>query len=257
MASENPVLDFLNDVTEPASDIFSEKPAIQPQENKVDEDEKPVPFHKDPKVQRYVEKEIEKALGNNRQVPSEKTQDVVSSDVKDVIGAFTAIIGNDTPEKVKALEALEKTLNGSDERASAKAIERFAQQQQEAISKANEAEKAAQDELDTYFDEIEETYDVDLSSNAASAKALRSQFIDYVRKIAPKDENGEVKAFPDLVSSFEVFQEQNKKSATQPNRAKELASRGLTRSSDTTATAPQGRSWKDVDRYFDKLKATN
>lgn len=251
----NSVLDFLNDITEP-TEIFSEKPVIESTEiQEGTKDDKPVPFHKDPKVQRYVEKEIEKALGNKTQTV-EKNQEVVPSDVKDVIEAFTAIIGNDTPEKVRALEKLEKTLQGSDERASTKAIERFQQQVKEQEQQQTQAEKAAQDELDTYFDEIEETYNVDLSSNSASAKQMRSQFIDYVRKIAPKDEKGEVKAFPDMMASFEDFQERQKRTI-QPTRAKELASRGLTRSSDTTSAVPQGRSWKDVDRYFDKLKATN
>lgn len=255
MANENnAVLDFLNDVTD-SKDIFSEKSAIETQENTVQDEDKAVPFHKDPKVQRYVEKQIEKALGSKPQTVEQK-QETVSSDVKDVVEAFTALIGNDTPEKVRALEKLEKTLNGSDERASAKAIERFQKQIEDQKHQQTEAEKAAQDELDSYFDDIEETYDVDLSSNAASAKKLRSEFIEYVRKIAPKDENGEVKAFPDLLASFEVFQEQNKKQAM-PNRTKELASRGLTRSADTASAAPQGRSWKDVDRHFDKLKASN
>lgn len=256
MTNENSaVLDFLNDVKEP-TDIFSEKPAIETQEETVSNEDKSVPFHKDPKVQRYVEKQIEKALKEVKPIERASNGETMPSDVKDVIGAFTAIIGNDTPEKVRALEALEKTLNGSDERASTKAIERFQQQIKEQEQKVTDAEKAAQDELDTYFDDIEETYDVDLSSNAASAKKLRSEFIEYVRKIAPKDANGEVKAFPDMLASFEDFQDRAKRHI-QPTRAKELASRGLTRSSDTTQAVPQGRSWKDVDRYFDKLKAAN
>lgn len=247
----NAIADFLNDVSEP-QDIFVEaKSDVQEEvENKED---KSVPFHRDPKVQRYVEKQIEKALKNVAPLERTSITEVVPSDVKDVIGAFTAIIGNDTPDKVKALEALEKTLNGADERASSKAIERFKQEQTAALTRKSVEEKAAQDELDTYFDDIEETYDVDLSSNAASAKKLRSEFIEYVRKIAPKDEKGEVKAFPDLLSAFEIFQEQGKKTV-QPTRAKELASRGMTRSGDTSGNAPRGYSWKDVDKFFDTLK---
>lgn len=249
---KNVVTDFLNDFSQP-QEIFTEQPVVESTEDTVNE-EKPVPFHKDPKVQRYVEKEIERALKNVPHVERPSTNESVPSDVKDVIEAFTTIIGNDTPEKVRALEKLEKTLQGSDERASTKAIERFQQQIKEQEAEQTKAEKAAQDELDTYFDEIEETYDVDLSSNAASAKKLRSEFIEYVRKIAPKDANGEVKSFPDLLSSFEVFQEGNKKTAP-TTRAKELASRGMTRSGDTTGTQPRGYSWKDVDKFLDTLKA--
>lgn len=250
MANErDAVADFLNDVTD-APDIFKEAPVVEEQDEVVED--KSLPFHRDPKVQRYVEKQIEKALKDRPQTTESQFRESVSSDVEDVIGAFTAVIGNDTPEKIKTLEALKKALNGADERASAKAIERFQQQISEQEHAKTEADQKAQDELDTYFEEIEETYNVDLSSNSASAKQMRAQFIEYVRKIAPKDENGEVAAFPDLVSSFEEFQEKNKRAPA--TRAKELASRGLTRSSDTSTAAPTGRSWKDVERHLSSLK---
>lgn len=251
MDEKDSVANFLNEVGSEKSDIFREEPGTT--ETIEQKEEKPLRFDKDPKVQRYIEKQVEKALKDKPSFARESDEKAPPSDVKDVIGAFTAIIGNDTPEKVKALEALEKTLNGSDERASQKAVERFQREQAEALTKASEADKKAQEELDNYFDEIEETYNVDLSSNSASAKAMRSQFIEYVRKIAPKDANGEVATFPDLVASFEEFQERNKRAPA--TRAKELASRGMTRSNDTATTMPQGRSWKDVDRFFDKLKA--
>lgn len=248
---KNAVVDFLNEVS-PPKDIFKEETQIENTEEPVVE-EKAVPFHKDPKVQRYVERQIEKALKDRPSVERE-FKEAVSSDVKDVIGAFTTIIGNDTPEKVKALEALEKTLNGADERASTKAIERFQKQMQEEQQRATEADVKAQNELDDYFDEIEETYNVDLSSNSTSAKKMRADFIEYVRKIAPKNEQGEVAQFPDLVNAFETFQERQQRAPA--TRAKELASRGMTRSGDASNAPVTGKSWKDVDAYFDKLKKT-
>lgn len=248
---KNAVIDFLNEVS-PPKDIFKEETQVDNTEEQMVE-EKAVPFHKDPKVQRYVERQIEKALKDRLSVERE-FKEAVSSDVKDVIGAFATIIGNDTPEKVKALEALEKTLNGADERASTKAIERFQKQMQDEQQKATEADIKAQNELDDYFEEIEETYNVDLSSNSAAAKKTRADFIEYVRKIAPKNEQGEVAQFPDLVNAFETFQERQQRAPA--TRAKELASRGMTRSADTNNAPITGKSWKDVDAYFDKLKKT-
>lgn len=247
MDEKNVVNDFLGNTPQ---DIFKEESTIEP---KVEEivDEKPLPFHKDPKVQRYVEKQISKALEGRPQQVSTTSEQVSPSDVKDVIAAFTEIIGNDTPEKVKALSTLEKTLAGADERASQKAIERFQKQQEDLLTQATKADQKAQQELDDSFDEIEESYNVDLSSNSASAKKMRSEFIEYVRKIAPKDENGEVSAFPDLLGAFEDFQERAKRPA--PTRAKELANRGLTRSSETTEQVARPRSWNDVDKHIAKL----
>lgn len=249
----NAVSNFLNEVSEPR-DIFKEEPEQGEATEEVVE-EKALPFHRDPKVQKYVEKQVEKALSSRTFAEKSASVEATSSDVEDVIAAFTEIVGNDTPEKVRALKALEKTLQGSDERASKKAIEQFQLQQKEAITQQAQAEEQAQEELDNYFDEIEDVYGVDLSSNTTSAKQMRSQFIDYVRKIAPKDASGEVSAFPDLVASFEVFQEQVKRAPA--TRAKEFANRGIARSGDTTATVPPGRSWKDVDKFFDTLKKSN
>lgn len=251
----NAVSNFLNEVSEPR-DIFKEEPETEDTTEEVVE-EKALPFHRDPKVQKYVEKQVEKAMAAHKPSAEQqfRSETTGSSDVEDVIAAFTEVVGNDTPEKVRALKALEKTLQGSDERASRKAIEQFQLQQQEAIQQQAEAEEQAQEELDNYFDEIEDVYGVDLSSNTTSAKQMRSQFIDYVRKIAPKDASGEVSAFPDLVASFEVFQEQVKRAPA--TRAKEFANRGIARSGDTTTTVPQGRSWKDVDKFFDTLKKSN
>ena len=86
---------------------------------------------------------------------------------------------------------------------------------------------------------------------AADARAARRR----VRKRAPKNEEGEVSAFPDLLSAFETYQEMSKKAPA--SRAKELASRGMTRSTDTSSAVPQGRSWRDVDKFFEQLKKTN
>lgn len=244
MANEA-IQDFLGEIT---PDIFKEE-IQEPATVEEIVDEKPLPFHKDPKVQRYVEKEVKKALESH--APERISEIVTPSDVKDVITAFTEIIGNDTPEKVKALNALEKTLQGADERASQKAIERFQKQQEENIQKAADENAKALEELETSIDEIEETYKVDLSSNSTQAKATRSQFIDYVRKIAPKDANGEVSGFPDLIGAFEDFQDRQKRAPA--TRAKELANRGLTRSSDAPETLTRPKSWSDVDKMISGL----
>lgn len=252
MNEKDSIADFLNEITE-TPDIFHEEPTGEEAVEEIQE-EKPVPFHKDPKLQRYVDKQVEKALKSRPQA-EQRTEAPVASDVKDVVSAFTVLIGNDSPEKVQALQALEKTLNGADERASQKAIERFQQQIQEQEEQRTAQDTAALEELNTGFEEIEETLGVDLTSNTPQAQKLNAEFRQYLKKIAPKDENGEVKSFPDIPAAFEEFQERNKRIPA--TRAKELANRGLTRSNDTTVTAPSGHSWKDVDRFFDKLKANS
>jgi hypothetical protein len=251
MEDEKPksTVDFLNEISSEKPEIFKEEVATE-EPVVEEEEEKPLPFHKDPKVQRYVERQIEKALEGVKPSAEREFREAVD-DIK-LPSSFVKLIGNDTPEKVEVLKDLSTYFGNLKGEARAEFLEEMQEQQ----NRATQEDKKAQDELDTYFEEIEETYDVDLSSNSASAKAMRSSFIDYVRKIAPKNEDGEVAAFPDLVSSFEEFQEKGKRVAP-PTRAKELASRGMTRSGDANQAPKAGNSWKDVDRYFAKLKSEN
>lgn len=236
------VLDLLNgkaDEVEPFKEAVVPSPEDEPEK-----DDKPLPFHEDPKVQRYVQKQIEKAL---KERPSEekKFRQEVQDEI-DLPPALVKLVGNDTEEKREALSALAKHLDSLTDRAKDKFIEEMRQQEREQAAK----DKAVLDELNAGFDAIEEQSGIDLHAD----KKQRDAFLEYLRKVSHKNADGEVDQFADIPATWETFQERQKPS---PSRAKELASRGLTRSNDTTPAAPQGRSWKDVERFFDKLKDTN
>ncbi len=245
---KNSTVDFLNNI-DSKEEIFKEEPKVETSEDTEDVvDEKSLPFHKDEKVQRYVAKQIEKALKDFKPTAEQSFRKEV--DEINLPASFIKLVGNDTDEKKEVLKDLSKyfgTLKGE-------ARQEFLNELKEQEAAKTAEDVKAQEELDTAFEEIEENYGVDLSSNTATAKKTRSDFVEYVRKIAPKNADGEVVAFPDLNAAFEVFQERTVKTAP-ASRAKELASRGMTRSTDTGSEAPKGRSWKDVDRFFEKLKA--
>lgn len=246
------VEEFLGSLGQPKEDPFkSDDPFAKADEPKTEEEgegkkEEKLDFHKDPKVQKYIEKRIAKALEGVK--PAERiVEEKKGSD--DIMDSLVEIVGNDTPEKIRAIERFHKSLLTLEEKGAQRAL----QQLQEQTERAREEDVKAQRELDESFEEIEETYNVDLSSNSANARKMRSEFIDYVRKIAPKDrETGEVIAYPDMQAAFEDFQERTKRPA---NRAKDLASRGMTRSGsgDTTVAPTTDKSWKSIDKLFSKL----
>lgn len=244
-------VDFLNNITD-TPEVFKEEPKKEVEEKEIEQevDEKPVPFHKDPKVQRFIDRQVEKALKERPSAEQQFRKDVVE-DIN-LPPSFIKLVGNDTDEKKQVLKDLSDYFGSLKGEARKEFLAEMEQQQRQQV----EQDRQAQEELDSSFEEIEETYNVDLSSNTATAGKMRSDFIDYIRKIAPKNQDGEVTAFPDLMGAFEDFQERSKR-VVQPSRAKELASRGLTRSNDTSTAAPQGRSWKDVDKFFSKLKENN
>lgn len=209
-----------------------------------DEPEKPLPFHQDPKLKRYIEKEIAKATKNLTPTQREEFKEKVGDD-PDLVGAFTAIIGNDTPEKVNALRMLGDTLNK---------LKQDARQGVEQRQAEIRAEREAQEALERGFEDIEENFGVDITSSDPVARKTRGEFIEFIKRVAPKNEYGEVIEYPDFEEAFSVFQDLRKKPAT-PNRAKELASRGMERSADASAgPAPTDTSWKGVEKFFSTLK---
>lgn len=248
----NAVEEFLNGL-KPKENPFESKD-LEPEKAEGEEgkeedvvDVKPVPFNKDPKVQRYIDKQVAQALESHKPTEVEKFQKEANVEIPDVL---VKIIGNDTPEKQQALKEFAQYLGGLEEKGAQRAIKELENQ---ANAQAQE-DVRAQEELDESFGDIEEEYGVDLSSNTAKARQLRTQFVDYVRKIAPKNEDGEVVAFPDMQSAFETFQERQQKAPATSTRAKEIASRGVSRSSDATlAPKTTGKSWKDIEKLFNSL----
>ena len=244
------VSEFLDGLDKPQADPFqTENDPFAPEEETKEEtveeekEEKPIPFHKDPKVQRYVEKQIAKALEN---VKPTETQTFTKETEDEITDVLVRIIGNDTPEKLSAVKDFRKALGSLEERGAQKALAEFRAQ----AERASEEDRQAQEELDSSFEDIEETFNVDLSSNSPTARKTRSEFVDYIRKIAPKNAEGEVTSFPDIPAAWEEFQERGRRTP-QASRAKELASRSMTRSTDASqAPAQGGKSWKEIDKLF-------
>lgn len=245
MPNGTSVADFLNDLTPEKDDIFKE-PVLSEEKETEEAEDKRLPFHRDEKVQRYIDKEIEKRLKFTQPSAEQQFRKEVTEEL-DLPPALVKLVGNDTPEKREALKGLADHINSMTD----KAQEKFLQRMQEQEEQSREEDSAALSELNQGFEDIEESYGVDLSSNIASAQRNRSAFVEYLRKVSHKNEDGEVDQFADIPAAWEEFQERNRPS---PSRAKELASRGMTRSTDSGTATPQGKSWKDVDRYFAKIK---
>lgn len=251
MANETSTADFLNNLTEDKVELFKEPVLSDIKETENAEDDKPLPFHKDPKVQRYVDRQIAKALED---LPKPSVEQQFRQEVRDELNlppALVKFVGNDTPEKREALKGLADYLDSLP----AKAQEQFQERMEMEQRQVAQADDAALNELNAGFEDIEESFGVDLSSNTASAQRTRSAFVEYLRKVSHKNADGEVDQFADIPAAWEEFQERNKPQSNQ--RSKELAARGMTRSTDTSSAPKAGNSWKDVERYFSTLKKTN
>lgn len=227
--------------------LFGQEPEKKDEEE-VEEEEKPLPFHKDPKVQRYIQKELDKKLKDIQPTVERQFIEEHKDEADEVQTVLERIIGNDTPEKIQAVKDFKKILGSLEEKGAQRALSQLAEQ--EALERQEEAQ--ASEEIEQGFENIEETFNVDLSSNAPQARKTRNDFIDFVKRVAPKDEDGNVVALPDLVETFDTFQALQTKPTN--TRAKEIANRSMTRSANTPAAdQPKDISWRTVDKIFGKL----
>lgn len=226
--------------------VDSEKtPDIQEDEPK---EEEKLPFHLDPKMKRYVEKQVEKAL--KEKIPKSE-EETFKKEVKiESDDDFLArLIGNDTLEK----QAMIREYKTREERLLKEAEERAYQRIEQEKLREIEAERKADEQLSNSIEEIETTYNVDLTSKDPIARKARVDFLNFVEKIAPKDEYGEIIDFPDMISAYETFSEM-KKSSPDKSRAKELASRSMARSGDSQPKPQERITFDNIDSFLERLK---
>ena len=231
-----------------SEDPFENTSATKEVEGETEEDEKPLPFHKDPKVQKFIEKEISKRLSEIKPNEEQRFKEEVVDKEDEITDVLTRIIGNDTPEKLSAIKDFKKVIMEREDRGAEKALQAIQAQQQE----EQEVYKEAENEVEQGFENIEETFGVDL--DAPQSSKMRNNFIDFVQRISSKDEDGNIVEYPDFTESFQIFQEMNKKTMPSNSRNKELASKSISRGSDASnAPVSGGKSWKDVEKFFNRL----
>jgi hypothetical protein len=150
----------------------------------------------------------------------------------DYLSSIEQIYGTDSPEAKMATDLLKKAFTGATKEAEERAYNRIKserEQEQNAI-------KQAENELDTILDEIEDTYDVDLT------EAQEKAYFALLQKMSRKNKDGEVESLADPHAVWEVFQEKMSKRPVD-NRAKELSARSMTQSGatkDSTLEADAG-----------------
>lgn len=242
------VNDFLgefsnNKEVNPFEDNLKDPFVEETKDEVVEKEDKPLPFNKDPKIQKFIEKEISKRLESFKGREEEKP--ATQQEVDDY---YIRLIGNDTPEKVAMIKESiardEQRLQMAEERA----FNRLSQKEQDEVR----ADQEAEEELGNAFDNIEENYDVDITSNNPVARKTRQEFVSFVERIAPKDRNGDVIDYPDMNSAWETFSEIKKATST-PSRAKELASRSMARSAETTVKPQEKSNWDAADAFIESL----
>lgn len=167
------------------------------------------------------EREMGIALNARLQALSE-THKFQSEVGDDPLREVEAIFGTDTPEKLAATNILKKSLEGMSELAQRKAIEHFESQ----LGNETKALRESEQTLDDMMESLEEDYDADFSN-----PATRKGFLTLLERISPKDKDGNIIEYADAATVYELYESRKEKPST---KAKELASRSMTRSGSSS-----------------------
>lgn len=162
----------------------------------------------------------------------------------DMPAEWIALYGT-TPESQAAWKMQQSLFNNFKESAKQEALQELQSQR--------DSEKAEQQKfesfIDTELETLEDTFNVDLTSNAPAARKTRREFLEMVEKLSPKDENGDISGYADFESTFEIYKttREKEKSSDTINRQKELSSRTMTKPSSPSpapqAPTPGFRGW--------------
>lgn len=150
------------------------------------------------------------------------------SEESDYLKGLDQLYGTDSPEKILATDILKKAIVGAREDAKAQAI---AELREERKRERDEEEKATR-QLDRVIEDIEDTYDVELTD------AQEQAYFSLLQQMSPKDQNGNVTALADSHAVWDIFKDRLAKKTTD-NRAKNLSSRSMVQSGASTESTLQ------------------
>lgn len=156
-----------------------------------------------------------KALSEVQKFREESQSDTLDADL-------SRIYGTDTPQGQEATRILQKVLQKHTKDAEERAYERFIQARQEEEGERAEASQT----IDTELESLEDDFNIDLTSNAPAARKARTELLDLVEKLSPKDREGNIVEFADFGAAFELYQ--SRKSG-ENSRQKDLGSRSMVR----------------------------
>lgn len=227
---------FLKDLETDAldQDPFAYLNGQEPPKEEPKEEEKPPEEDADLKPRNRRERRLEAKLQAERESGIElaarlqaltEAQQARTDTPSEYLSNVERIYGTDSPEAREATELLKQALLSVKEEAKREALEAY----EERTSAEAKAVVEAEAVLDDMVAEIEDEFDVDLSSK--EAEAHRTNFYRLLEKMSPKDKEGNILYYADPIAVWEVYQE---RTAPKPdNTARTLASRSMTTGTST------------------------
>lgn len=157
----------------------------------------------------------------------------IANKTGDVDERLLRIYGNETPEGKMASKLLQDALKDFSEKAKNEAIREIEERQRSAQREEQQFEKLIDDELDN----IEDEFNVDITSNSPAARKARRELLEMVQSLSPKDEDGTITNYADFTETFKLYQlrKSGEKQDSSIDRRKEIANRSMDKSGNVDA----------------------
>lgn len=192
-----------------------------PKEVDPEEAEESVKNRRHKRLEAKLQKEREANIALNARLSQIAESKAVreGSEAADYLKSVERIYGTQSPEAIEATNILKSALEGVEKTATERALKTFREEQ----AKEREAIKKEEAQLDSFIEDIEDTYGVSINEETERG------FFKYLDRISPKSEDGSVIAYADHQAAWEDYSEKIK--ASKPiNKAKTLASRSMVQS---------------------------
>lgn len=192
------------------------------------------PFNKNPKIKRFIQKQVQKGLEEALQSQMQPNQVRVDNTPTndDVPAAWIAMYG-DNEDSRKAWKHNSMILDDYKMQAKQEALAEIRSEQDRATAEVQEFEGL----IESSLEDLEEEYNVDLTSNTPAAKKARSEYLDLVQRLSPKDADGNVTSYADFHETWNIYQSSRPVAPTN-TRNKDLAARSISQNSDAPAAKP-------------------
>lgn len=158
-----------------------------------------------------------------------------SNDTSDVDARWIQIYG-DTPEARQAWKLQSDILNDYKAQAKEEALQEVKEQQVESARQQKQFESF----IDSELEEIEDEFNVDVTSDSPAARKARREFLEMVQQASPKDDNGTITAYADFGTVWEFYQLKQAKNKDKGSneRQKDISSLSMSKSNGGTSGEP-------------------
>ncbi len=210
------------------------------------QDDKDVPFHKNPRwIKKNEElKELREQVNKLSELEKFKADTKTGDDTPPA--EWIALYGDDDKS-----QSAWKMQRQREDKLMQQAEERAYNRLRSDVDKEKQEEKQWSEYINEQFESIEDDHKVDLTSNAPSAQKTRKEFLELVQKLSPKDKDGNIESYADFGQTWEIYQSMQSKPDN--SQKKSLASRSMAKSTDSTVEADgyvPGMGFGAIDRFI-------